>query len=76
MTDTLNALHYSEAINDDENSITEVSVDNTNPVPSHGENTKEFLNFNYNNYKAINVAQPNKTNIEEFGLCMGCPGIY
>src|SRR6218665_1518655 len=66
VTDTLNPLQYSEAINDDENSITEVSVDKTNPVPSHGENTKEFLNFNYNNYKAINVAQPNKTNIEEF----------
>jgi len=41
-------------------------TEDTKSVPSHDENTKEFINFNYNNYKAINVAQPNKTNIEEF----------
>src|SRR6218665_3822763 len=63
VSDTLN---YIETINDDENSFPKLSVDKTNPVPPAGENTKEFLNFNYNNYKAINVAQRNKTNIEEF----------
>jgi len=39
---------------------------NTQNVPLHGQNIKEFLNFNYSNYKAIHVAQPDKTNIEEF----------
>src|SRR6218665_1628440 len=58
--------NYSEEINNDENDFPNLSVDKTTNVPSPGENTKEFLNFNYSNHKAINVAQPKKTNSEEF----------
>src|SRR6218665_2407822 len=58
--------NYSEEINNDENDFPNLSVDKTTNVPSPGENTKEFLNFNYSNYKAINVAQPKKTYSEEF----------
>jgi len=54
-----------EDINNRDNFVDQI-IDDTKPVPSHGPNTKEFLDFNYSNYKAINVAQPNKTYIEEF----------
>ena len=51
MADTLD---YNETIKDDENSFPNLSVDKSNHVPPTGENTKEFLNFIYNNYKVIN----------------------
>jgi len=54
-----------EDINNRDNVVDQLT-DYTKSIPSHGSNTKEFLDFNYNNYKAVNVAQSNKTYIEDF----------
>jgi hypothetical protein len=54
------------SINNSENSSANQLVENDKPVHTSNENTKEFLNFDFNNYKAINVVDPKKTNIEEY----------
>ena len=61
-----NTSNDSENVINRDDSYADQFTENTEPVHTSGQNTKDFLNFDYNNFKAINVVQTKKTNIEEY----------